>query len=310
MESKILSNKKIYHIITIIYLLFFLALIIVFLFQNKLIFSVPAGQSTYEIKDHEMSIKIRLDENNRQYAYNEDDKKHIFVTFKNYMIKNDMGKDVLLYVYEKNADVDLIMFHGKHCPKSLCFDLGCQLQGFNVIFAMIRGYEKNQFIINEKLINSDIRAISNFTIKRNNNSATKRKLIVYGNSIGSYFALRCSSYLQDKNHLILLCNPFYSLNNIIKINLYPLHLLVASDWSNSKFFEKQKKNLIVIQSETEEVLPEAERQSVNKKLKELQIKKYLLENTEHRTIEYSKQYKSFFKNEFQKIINNELDELN
>merc|ERR1711915_951107 len=188
-----------------------------------------------------------------------------------FTVTNSMDKDVKIYLKPHPSDHDIIYFHGNGAAKYMVESvINAKLGRRNVLFIMNRGYEPGQDNRNKKLMDSDAEAVADFASER---MKTQKKLTIIGNSIGTYFGLRCATHLKNKNipFKIVLINPFFSIRTIAATILQPLGVLISADWSNKKGFEEHANNITVLLSEYENVLPQAEVEKVKAKLEELDI---------------------------------------
>lgn len=246
-----MKGKLLLRVFAGIYILVFAVIVHIYLFQNHFIFIV-----TFQ-------------------GYNETNgiKKHTF--------KNNMGKYTNIYVKEKGFDDNAIYFNcmGQN-KRDFRFIYETKFLNHNFIFLLHRGHEKDQFIRNKKLINSDIQVAGDFLMQK---TAKGSKITISGHSLGCYSAIRCAEYVNSKGRecILKIVDPFFSIKTHLESSLFFAAPLLCYSWSNENGLEKLGSLTTVYLAEFENNLPKKEAQRVREFLIKNNIKIVELKGKNH-----------------------------
>lgn len=248
--------KKISKYLACIYIPIHILILTLFTFQNFLIFKI-SDPSDIGIED-----------------------------IKRYTIKNKLNRKLTLYVKERNAKKDVVFFHGLGPTKKFMKEIvNNKYKNENVIFAMNRGIEKDQIIINRKLFDADLQAILDDYLL---NRYKKRNNIINidGHSFGTFLALRFASFCRQKKikFEMNLFDPFISTSLIIWENFKLLSLLLVYECDSQKCFLKNKDSIQVYLSEFDNILPASEIKRLREFLKKNNIKFKIVDGVNHMSI--------------------------
>ncbi|ELA46511.1 hypothetical protein VCUG_02003 [Vavraia culicis subsp. floridensis] len=217
-----LTKTTLKHISIVLYFVLYCAVVITFAFQNQFIFRAP--EDCKLIGRETAFARIQTSS------------------------KND--SELKIYVKNNNSEVDLIFFHGRTMSVKVLDKVTEGLTGYNIIYYYCRGYEDGTFVRNKKNIMGDVAALAEFV-----GSRTRKKMVVFGQSFGCHFALYFTK-LMNKDHILVLENPFYSLRSVIKHKFsLPLYFLLAHDYRNAELLEKVTGKIFLILSENDRYLP-------------------------------------------------------
>ena len=177
-------------------------------------------------------------------------------TTKEIQIPTEDNINLLCWLYNGDKDLPLLIyFHGNSFHIG---DRAHRIQKYidkkwNVLLVSWRGFGGNKGIPTEKNLYKDGEAVLKWVSK--NTLFTKKKIVVYGESLGSGVAVELG--IKYKFLSVVLEAPFTSIYEIAKkrYKIYPTKFLVKDKFDNLSKIDKLKSPLLIISGKKDEIVP-------------------------------------------------------
>jgi len=220
--------KRMLKVLAIFCVIYLIAILILFVFQNKMIF-LPEKL----VLDYQYSFQGNFKELNLKTADNNT------LNAIHFTVENPKG--VILY------------FHGNKGNLSRWGNITSYFTKFNydVFVVDYRSYGKSTGDFNEKLMYQDAQLCYDY-LKKN---YTEDKITIYGRSLGCTFAIKTAS--QNKPNQLILESPFYNLKDVVKYHypFVPYGILLKHHFNSNEYFDQITCKTTIFHGTKDKVIP-------------------------------------------------------
>lgn len=225
--------KKMTSFFLIIVIVYFLTCLLLFLFQEKLLFHPTQLPKTYQFPFKNCT---------EVFLTTEDNAKHHALHFKQKKLK--VAKGIVLYFHGNGGVLSRSGFAANSFTKL----------GYDVFMIDYRTYGKSTGKLSEQYLYKDAQMVYDYLL----DDYDPENIIIYGRSLGSGIA----SWLAAKNEakMLILETPFYNMKSVIKdksflLKLLPIDIILRYNFKNNFHIADLKMPVYVFHGTNDKVIP-------------------------------------------------------